>query len=48
MSDHKRKNAHVDTNEMTKKPYETPALVELDIEDTEAGGPGLTDSGFLS
>lgn len=30
------------------KPYEAPSLVELDVDATEAGGPGATDAGILS
>ncbi len=30
------------------KPYEAPTLVELDVDATEAGGPGVTDSGIFS
>ncbi len=29
------------------KSYEAPTLVELDVDATEAGGPGATDAGIL-
>ena len=28
--------------------WQTPKIVSLDIEDTLAGGPGVTDAGILS
>lgn len=37
-----------ETHGVAVKPYEAPVLVELDVDETEAGGPGVTDSGILS
>lgn len=41
--------AHLsETHGVAVKPYEAPVLVELDVDETEAGGPGTTDITILS
>jgi hypothetical protein len=31
-----------------RQPYQAPCLVRLNLDETEAGGPGVTDAGILS
>lgn len=39
-------NEQVDARE--RQPYQAPCLVRLNLDETEAGGPGVTDAGILS
>lgn len=39
-------NEQIDASE--RLPYQAPSLVRLDLAETEAGGPGITDAGVLS
>lgn len=39
-------NEQIDTCE--RQPYQAPCLVRLNLDETEAGGPGVTDAGILS
>ncbi|QMV64783.1 hypothetical protein VUJ49_06920 [Pseudomonas berkeleyensis] len=39
-------NEQIDVRE--RKPYQTPCLVRLDLDETEAGGLGATDAGIFS
>lgn len=39
-------NEQIDARE--RQPYQAPNLVQLDLAETEAGGPGSTDSSILS